>query len=77
MIFNISELSSVNYNEVLEDSQDTVRKSVDETKTFVKWEGETTPPSVSALTTKEGPYHYEDMLTILLDPEWSDIKGII
>lgn len=71
MIFNVSELGSVNFNEVLETSQDTVRKSVDETKTFVKWEGETIPTSIDSLTTKEGPYHYQDMLTILSGPEWT------
>jgi len=71
MIFNVSELGSVNFNEVLETSQDTVRKSVDETKTFVKWEGDDTPTSVDSLTTKEGPYHYEDMLTILSGSEWT------
>ena len=71
MIFNVSELGSVDFNEVLETSQDTVRKSVDETKTFVKWEGNNTPTSVDSLTTKEGPYHYEDMLTILLGSEWT------
>ena len=71
MIFNVSELGSVNFNEVLETSQDTVRKSVDETKTFVKWEGDDTPTSVDSLTTKEGPYNYEDMLTILSGSEWT------
>lgn len=71
MIFNVSELGSVNFNEVLETSQDTVRKSVNETKTFVKWGGETIPTSVNLLTTKEGPYHYEDMLTILGGREWA------
>ena len=71
MIFNVSELGSVNFNEVLETSQDTVRKSVDETKTFVKWEGNDTPTSVDSLTTKEGPYLYEDMLTILSGSEWT------
>jgi len=71
MIFNVSELGSVNFNEVLETSQDTVRKSVDETKTFVKWEGETTPTSVDSLTTKEGPYTYNEILTILSRPEWT------
>ena len=70
MIFNISELGSVNFNEVLETSQDTIRKSVDETKTFVKWDGETTPTSVDSLTTKEGPYTYNEILTILATPEW-------
>jgi len=71
MIFNISELGSVNFNEVLETSQDTIRKSVDETKTFVKWDGETTPTSVDSLTTKEGPYTYNEILTILSTPEWA------
>ena len=71
MIFNVSELGSVNFNEVLETSQDTVRKSVDETKTFVKWEGETIPTSVDSLTTKEGPYHYDEILTILATSEWT------
>ena len=72
MIFNVSELGSVNFNEVLETSQDTVRKSVDETKTFVKWEGDNTPTSVDYLTTKEGPYTYNEILTILSTPEWTN-----
>ena len=71
MIFNVSELGTINFNEVLETSQDTIRKSVDETKTFVKWEGEPTPTSVDSLTTKEGPYTYNEILTILATPEWS------
>jgi hypothetical protein len=44
---------------------------VDETKTFVKWDGET-PSSVASLTTKEGPYTYEEMLNILATEEWTD-----
>lgn len=71
MIFNVSELSSVNFNEVLETSQDTVRKSVDETKTFVKWEHETIPTSVDSLTTKEGPYRYDEIVIILSGSEWT------
>ena len=72
MIFNVSELDTINFNEVLETSADTVRKSVDLTKTFVKWDGVTIPPSVEALTTKEGPYTYEEILAILATPEWTD-----
>ena len=71
MIFNVSELNKINFNEVLETSIDTVRKSVGELKTFVKWEGNT-PPSVLTLTTSEGPYTYNEMLTILATPEWTD-----
>ena len=35
MIFNVSELDSIDFTQVLETSKDTVRKSVDKTKTFV------------------------------------------
>jgi hypothetical protein len=70
MIFNISELSNIDFTQVLETSIDTVRKSVDETKTFVKWDG-AIPTCVEALLTKEGPYTYEEILTILATEEWS------
>jgi hypothetical protein len=69
MIFNVSELQNIDFTQVLETSIDTVRKSVDETKTFVKWDGNI-PECVSNLTTKEGPYTYEEILTILSTPEW-------
>jgi hypothetical protein len=70
MIFNVSELSQINFDEVLETSEETVIKSVDLTKTLVKWEGTTIPTSVDSLTTKEGPYTYEQITTILTTPEW-------
>ena len=71
MIFACSELDQIVFTEVLETSADTVRKSVDETKTFVKWDG-TMPECVANLTTKEGPYTYEEILVILATPEWTD-----
>ena len=72
MIFNVSELDMIDFNEVLETSIDTVRKSVDETKTFVKWDGAIIPPSVELLTTKEGPYTYQEILIILSTEEWNN-----
>ena len=69
MIFNVSELDKIDFTQVLETSAETVRKSVDETKTFVKWDGET-PSCVSTLTTSEGPYNYEEILAILATEEW-------
>lgn len=71
MIFNVSELPNINFEEVLETSADTVRKSVDETKTFVKWESESIPTSVQSLTTKEGPYTYDEIVEILSTSEWT------
>ena len=70
IIFNVSELPNIDFTKVLETSEETVRKSVDETKTFVKWDGEM-PECVSNLTTKEGPYTYDEILVIMSTPEWS------
>ena len=70
IIFNVSELPNIDFTKVLETSEETVRKSVDETKTFVKWDGEM-PECVSTLTTKEGPYTYDEILVIMSTPEWS------
>lgn len=70
MIFNVSELQDINFTEVLETSIDTVRKSVDEQKTFVKWDG-TMPECVANLVTKEGPYTYDEIILILDTPEWT------
>ena len=69
IIFNVSELNKIDFTQVLETSAETVRKSVDETKTFVKWEGNT-PECISALTTTEGPYTYTEILEILATTEW-------
>ena len=76
MIFNVSELGTVDFTQVLETSQDTVRRSVDGTKTFVKWEGESIPSSVNNLTTKEGPYTYTEIKTILSGVEWTSTEEI-
>jgi hypothetical protein len=76
MIFNVSELDKIDFTQVLETSIDTVRKSVDETKTFVKWNGDIVPSSVDSLTTKEGPYNYDEILAILSTPEWTDPNPI-
>jgi hypothetical protein len=76
MIFNVSELPQIDFTQVLETSIDTVRKSVDQTKTFVKWDGVEIPSSVDSLTTKEGPYTYEEILIILATPEWTDPNPI-
>jgi hypothetical protein len=65
MIFNVSELNKIDFTQVLETSIDTIRKSVDGTKTFVKWNGEVVPSSVEALTTKEGAYTYDEIIQIL------------
>jgi len=70
LIFPVSELNKVDFSQVLETSADTVRKSVDETKTFVKWNGDT-PAFVATMTGTEGPYTHAEILDILSTSEWS------
>jgi len=69
-IFSTTEIDKVDFSQVLETSADTLRKSVDESKSFVKWDGEQ-PEFVSTLTTLEGTYTYTEILDILSTPEWS------
>ena len=69
-IFSTTEIDQVDFSLVCETSADTLRRSVDETKTFVKWDGEQ-PEFVSELTTLEGPYTHAEILEILSTPEWS------
>ena len=71
MIFSVTELDQIDFTQVLETSIDTVRKSVDGLKTFVKWDNDM-PECVYNLTTKEGPYTYDEILDILATPEWTD-----
>ena len=71
LIFNVSELPLIDFSQVLETSTDTLRRSVDGTKTFVKWETEE-PTFVQSLTTKEGPYTHSEILEILSGSDWID-----
>ena len=69
LIIQSSELSKVDFSQVLETSASTVRKSIDETKTFIKWDGDT-PSFVSNLTSTEGPYTQSEINVILDTDAW-------
>ena len=75
VIFNVSELDKIDFSQVLETSAETVRKSVDGLKTFVKWDG-VEPQSISSLTTIEGRYTYSEMLGLLSTEEWTSNEPI-
>jgi hypothetical protein len=70
LIIPTSELSKVDFSQVCETSADTVRKSVDETKTFIKWDS-SEPSFVSSITGTEGPYTQQEILTILATDAWT------
>ena len=66
VIIDASEVSSVDFDEVLETSAETLRFSVDGTKTFVKYEGDT-PSFLEGKTA----YTHSEMLEILAGEEWT------
>jgi len=70
-IFSLTEIDKIDFTQVLETSAETLRRSVDETKTFVKWDGGVAPDFVSTLTTLEGLYTYTEILEILSGEEWT------
>ena len=71
VIFNCTELATIDFTQVFETSEATVRKSLDLTQTFVKYDG-VQPSSVAALTTKSQEYTHDEILVILAGPEWTD-----
>ena len=72
IVLDTSETGSIDFSEVLETSANTLRLNLSGSRTFVKYEGETMPISVSSLTTKEGPYSHSEILNILTGSEWTD-----
>lgn len=69
-IFNVSEIGLIDFDQVCETSADTLRKSVDGTLTFVKWDGEE-PACIANLTTIVGRYTYSEMMAIMSTEVWN------
>jgi hypothetical protein len=72
LIFNISEIDIVNFDEVKETSKETIRISIDGTKTFIKWNEDETPTFIFLLTTAEGPFDYDEISKILSTNLWTN-----
>jgi hypothetical protein len=71
IIINMSEIALVDFDQVLETSEQTIRLSVDGLKTVLKWEG-AEPSFVSTLSSYEGSYTHEEILVIMDTAEWTD-----
>ena len=66
VILNAADVSTVNFDDVLETSADTLRYNVAGDKTFVKYEG----PKPRCLYGKDTLSH-SAMLTVLADESWT------
>ena len=67
VIINADEVSSVNFDQVDETSESTLRYSLDGTKTFVKFDSDTTPSFLDGKT----QYTHSEILAILATDEWT------
>jgi len=70
----MTEIGLVDFNEILETSEETLRLSVDGLQTVIKWEG-SEPSFVATLSSYDGPYTHSEILTIMATPEWTDPNG--
>ena len=66
VIIDASEVSTVDFDQVLETSAETLRYNIAGTKTFVKFEGDT-PSSLAGKTANT----HSEMLEILAGDEWT------
>ena len=71
VVFDLSEVGTIDFSEVMETSADTLRKNLADTQSFVKYEGDQ-PPSVVALTTRSQEYSHEEILALLAGDDWTD-----
>ena len=68
VIINANEVDSVDFSKVKETSADTIVYSLDGTKTFVKFDSDTTPSFLEGKT----QYTHSEILAILSTDEWTD-----
>ena len=75
MIVDSTQISAVDFNQVLETAPETLRYSVDKSLTFFKWDDDANeiPSSIVNIPDiyKQGPYNYKEMYEILAAPAWT------
>lgn len=69
VIINKSEVANVDFSKVKETSADTLRYSIDGTKTFVKFEGD-----VPAFLHGKQQYTHAQILEVLAGEEWTSAE---
>ena len=69
VILDVSETGSIDFSQVLETSNETLRLNLSGSRTFVKYEG-SMPSSISALSSKTSEYTHTEILNVLTGSEW-------
>ena len=74
---SVTEIPQLDFSQIEQTSAETLRKSIDETQTIVKWITDAGVPScISSLTTK-GPYMtHDEALELMATTAWTDPNPI-
>ena len=67
VIINADEVDSVNFSQVDETSENTVRFSTDGSQTFVNFDSDTTPSFLDGKT----QYTHSEIISVLATDEWT------
>ena len=70
-IINIADLGNVDFSQVGETNETTIRKSLDETQFVLKWDIEPTFITDGSIVPLQNLTHQE-ALTLMVSPEWSE-----
>jgi hypothetical protein len=71
VIYNMENVDTIDFAQIFEDGVDTLRLSVDSTKTVLKFEGET-PDFLVGLS----QYNHSEILEIMRTDEWNQDQEI-
>ena len=69
IIVNVSDLSSINFDDVLQTDSGSLRMSVDRGKALLKYEGDM-PSSLTAYVSGSIEYTYEEILNVMTGSDW-------
>lgn len=70
VIIPTTEISKIDFDQVLETSAATLRLSLDGTLTFIKYDGDE-PLFLAQIQNTSGPYSHDQMLVILDSDAWN------
>ena len=67
VIYNMSDVSNIDFTQIAETSLETLRLSIDKTKTVLKYTGNT-PSFLEGLQ----EYNHSEILAVMASPEWTN-----
>lgn len=68
----IEEIGLIDFSQVLQNSEETVRKNNNQTRFLISWNNGEEPSFLSSLQTKSPIYTYDEILVVMDTSEWKN-----